>query len=53
MNDNPAGDVTTWLPDLTGVSLADLAGWDPGEAEDEMLARVDRPSSQLAGSSGS
>lgn len=53
MPDTTTGDVTTWLPTLTDVSLADLAGWDPGEAEDEMLARVGRPSSQLAGSSGS
>jgi hypothetical protein len=51
---NPApADLTTWLPDLTGTSLTDLRDWEPGEAAGEMLDRVARPSSQLAGSSGS
>lgn len=48
--------VTTWLPQLCDVPMAKLLDLPPdglSPAEDAMLARVERPTSQLAGSSGS
>lgn len=45
--------VVSWLPDLTGMPLDGLPDWDPGDATEEMLQRVDRPSAQIAGSNGS
>lgn len=50
---NPEPAVQSWLPNLDTASFADLAGMDLGDAAAQLLARLDKPSSQLAGSSGS
>jgi len=47
----------TWIPDLTDISLEELWELDlealPEGVLADLLSRVDRPSSQIAGSSGS
>ncbi|MFC1400253.1 MULTISPECIES: hypothetical protein [Streptacidiphilus] len=52
----PSRVLTSWLPDLTRVSLAELTSLDQttlGPAIASMLSRVERPLATIAGSNGS